>query len=515
MIGLRTGRSGASAVRVLVPVLVLVLVLGCSHAQTFGETCLAKFKKGRTDFVLDVDDSVKDGATFISSPKLDRSKDCVLACCKNPQCNVAFMQGGSEEGLVQSCVLFDCLYKQKYVCRFVQKNGYISSILDSVFEKYLEVDLSPDVADHPPVANGGQDQVVQPLDSVTLTGIESKDDHGVVSYQWQMVSGNTFTVIEETTFSDQVIVSNLTSGVYKFQLTVTDTSGQSDSTQVTVLVLTPEESEDHCMAPKKIGPCRGAFPRWHYNAISEKCEQFIFGGCRENLNNYLSLQECSTACHGSEKDEKSGRTISVPVPKVEKCGVTCTPKQFTCENGCCLDQGLECDKDVQCSDGSDEKNCVDLDDEFQVLLKIPVNEQKVRCTEPPSTGSCRDTFTKWYYNPVHQDCFRFNYGGCKGTDNRFETKDSCLTTCSGVTENDIFARKEEFERQLADSHTGVVAIAAILGLAILILLGILAYCFYKGKKKSPQHHRVPVSNIPVAALDDREHLVYNNTTKPI
>lgn len=31
--------------------------------------------------------------------------------------------------------------------------------------------------------------------------------------------------------------------MYKFQLTVTDSIGQSDSTQVTVLVLTPEQSE--------------------------------------------------------------------------------------------------------------------------------------------------------------------------------------------------------------------------------------------------------------------------------
>lgn len=56
---------------------------------------------------------------------------------------------------------------------------------------------------------------------------------------------------------------------------------------------------DHCMAPMKIGPCRGSFPRWHYNAASEKCEKFDFGGCRENLNNYLSKDECDNACSGS------------------------------------------------------------------------------------------------------------------------------------------------------------------------------------------------------------------------
>uniref|UniRef100_A0A3Q2YM51 BPTI/Kunitz inhibitor domain-containing protein n=1 Tax=Hippocampus comes TaxID=109280 RepID=A0A3Q2YM51_HIPCM len=58
-------------------------------------------------------------------------------------------------------------------------------------------------------------------------------------------------------------------------------------------------STNHCMAPKKIGPCRGAFPRWHYNAASQKCEGFVFGGCRENLNNYLSKDECTNACYAN------------------------------------------------------------------------------------------------------------------------------------------------------------------------------------------------------------------------
>lgn len=49
--------------------------------------------------------------------------------------------------------------------------------------------------------------------------------------------------LQKTNYKDQIIVSNLTSGVYKFQLTVTDSIGQSDSIKVTVLVLTPEQSD--------------------------------------------------------------------------------------------------------------------------------------------------------------------------------------------------------------------------------------------------------------------------------
>uniref|UniRef100_UPI0037E9B2CF kunitz-type protease inhibitor 1a n=1 Tax=Semicossyphus pulcher TaxID=241346 RepID=UPI0037E9B2CF len=507
MFFLLKGQLGASAL------LLLMFLLDSTSGQAVGEECLAQFKTGQEDFILDADESVKDGATFLSSPKLDRYKDCVSACCKDARCNVAFVERGAEEGLVNSCFLFDCLYKKKYVCRFVRKKGYMNYILDSVYESYLKVEVPPNESDRPPVANGGQDRVVQPQDTVTLNGMQSKDDKGINSFQWKMLTAYPYAVIEKTGYDDQIAVSNLTSGMYKFQLTVIDTIGQSDTTKVSVLVLTPEQSEHHCMAPMKIGPCRGAFPRWHYNAASEKCEEFMFGGCRENLNNYLSKEECTNACSGSEKGSKSSRGLPVPGSQ-EKCGAPCSPKQFTCANGCCLDPGLECDSTPQCSDISDELKCEDLDNKFNILLQIPVNEQKVRCTEVPDTGSCRDSLTKWYYNPVHEGCFRFNYGGCQGNDNRFDSEVACKKVCRGVTGKDVFARKAEFERRVSVSETGIIAIAAVLSLAILILLGILVYCLVKGKKKTPQHQRVAVNNAPVS-FEDRERLVYNSTTKPI
>lgn len=126
-------------------VLIATLLLDSSSGQDVGEECLQKFKKGRDDFILDTDESVKDGATFLSSPKLDRYRDCVVACCKDPKCNVAFMETGEtgDGSSVSSCFLFDCLYKKKYVCRFVRKKGFINYIEDSVYESYLSVDLPP------------------------------------------------------------------------------------------------------------------------------------------------------------------------------------------------------------------------------------------------------------------------------------------------------------------------------------------------------------------------------------
>ena len=37
--------------------------------------------------------------------------------------------------------------------------------------------------------------------------------------------------------------------------------------------------------------------------------------------------------------------------------VSCGADQFTCSTGGCIDMEWHCDKDIDCSDGSDEENC--------------------------------------------------------------------------------------------------------------------------------------------------------------
>ncbi len=51
-----------------------------------------------------------------------------------------------------------------------------------------------------------------------------------------------------------------------------------------------------CNLPKVIGPCRGLFQRYYYNTVSKKCEQFNYGGCQANLNNFETIEACKSAC---------------------------------------------------------------------------------------------------------------------------------------------------------------------------------------------------------------------------
>ena len=53
---------------------------------------------------------------------------------------------------------------------------------------------------------------------------------------------------------------------------------------------------DACSLPKVVGPCFAAFPRWFFNKASGKCEQFIYGGCKGNGNNFEGEKECQAMC---------------------------------------------------------------------------------------------------------------------------------------------------------------------------------------------------------------------------
>ncbi|XP_077521284.1 tauPI-stichotoxin-Hcr2d-like [Amblyomma americanum] len=55
-------------------------------------------------------------------------------------------------------------------------------------------------------------------------------------------------------------------------------------------------SDTRCQEPKDPGPCMGYFPRYYFNKDTKTCEQFIYGGCQGNRNNFETPQECQKRC---------------------------------------------------------------------------------------------------------------------------------------------------------------------------------------------------------------------------
>ena len=56
------------------------------------------------------------------------------------------------------------------------------------------------------------------------------------------------------------------------------------------------EAPDTCTLPAETGDCDGFFPRYSFNSDSGQCEQFIFGGCGGNDNNFETIEQCQQTC---------------------------------------------------------------------------------------------------------------------------------------------------------------------------------------------------------------------------
>ncbi|KAG7457974.1 hypothetical protein MATL_G00232870 [Megalops atlanticus] len=92
--------------------------------------------------------------------------------------------------------------------------------------------------DYRPVANAGPNQVITlPRNSITLYGNQSTDDHEHLAYEWSLSPESKGKVVEmQGVRTPTLQLSAMQEGDYTFQLTVTDSAGQQDTAQVTVIV---------------------------------------------------------------------------------------------------------------------------------------------------------------------------------------------------------------------------------------------------------------------------------------
>lgn len=406
------------------------------------DVCLGDFS-AVDEHIIRARASIEQGATFLSAPDRVYSwKDCLHACCSDPHCTVAVVQGDlrqSDESL--SCYLFNCTYKNKNVCSFAPQQGFgtysrapnttghlislsghrdgskmVTSDRKLEEKSTIDDDNLMQEVDEPPRSDAGQDVVIQlPTDWAILDGRDSVDDHEVSRYEWTLLRGDS-AINMRVTHPGLLKISDLQQGAYTFQMTVTDTAGQKSSDNVTVTVLAPEHKKEVC----------------------------------------------------------TGR---------------CTHYQFNCDDGCCIDISYACDGKQQCPDRSDEAFCHNFDSNRKTVthtggvlsrpgvaqteggedrsmvptsprksmeepprplhsepgdrskLLTPAGQTQGRsqqgspisqvgpCALPPVVGPCKGTFPRWFYDAGAGECKHFIYGGCKGNHNNFLQETDCINEC--------------------------------------------------------------------------------------
>lgn len=160
--------------------------------------------------------------------------------------------------------------------------------------------------------------------------------------------------------------------------------------------------------------------RWFYEPLARRCEQFKYGNCLGNRNNFESENDCMSHCHRDDEPEEPQSVSICEAPRNPGDGNTREVKFFfnrdtaTCEaftytgaggNGNRFETKEQCER--QCGEYRGEDVC----------------------SQPMDVGPCDQWQTLFYYDVATKKCEPFSYGGCEGSGNRFSSEQECQSIC--------------------------------------------------------------------------------------
>ena len=137
-----------------------------------------------------------------------------------------------------------------------------------------------------------------------------------------------------------------------------------------------------CNLPAEPGPCKVYIQRYFFDKADGTCKTFTYGGCQGNGNSFATKRECEKTC-------------IVDVPAGSPASATTPSKTVS-------------------------------------TPATPNSRQIEICQMPAEPGPCFTSFPSFFFNTDSGQCERFNYGGCRGNENRFQSVQACELACRGV-----------------------------------------------------------------------------------
>uniref|UniRef100_A0A670KEG2 BPTI/Kunitz inhibitor domain-containing protein n=1 Tax=Podarcis muralis TaxID=64176 RepID=A0A670KEG2_PODMU len=155
--------------------------------------------------------------------------------------------------------------------------------------------------------------------------------------------------------------------------------------------------------PLNYRSCRDSIPRFFFNTETKMCEQFIFGGCEPNANNFLKYASC-----------------------YQECGRFGKNKEQFIFGGC----------EPNANNFLKYASCYQECGRFAGIPRI--------CKIAKSHGSCRGNYPRYFFNVETLQCEKFIYSGCGGTENNFVSLTDCTHGCESYGKRNFFLKKPHF-----------------------------------------------------------------------
>ncbi|RWS04353.1 tissue factor pathway inhibitor 2-like isoform X1 [Dinothrombium tinctorium] len=178
------------------------------------------------------------------------------------------------------------------------------------------------------------------------------------------------------------------------------------------------------------GPCLSYTIRFYYDPTKKTCEEFIYGGCKGNANNFLNFNECQKTCaqNVASRSLKTSLHICRMPAETGDCRAYMPKYYFNSLTGIC-----ETFIYSGCG-GNDNRFDTKLDCEVACGRLREEIKGAERCKDAPMQEgdleiSCYKLSIVWSYNETSNTCEKFHYSGCGGNRNRFKSRELCMKTC--------------------------------------------------------------------------------------
>ncbi|KAK2836395.1 hypothetical protein Q7C36_014264 [Tachysurus vachellii] len=177
------------------------------------------------------------------------------------------------------------------------------------------------------------------------------------------------------------------------------------------------QTKDVCFLQVDEGPCLEDVPRFYYNTLTQSCEEFSYGGCEGNANNFKSYEACHKTCFSIPKIPSICR---LPMEKGLCFGISTryffNMASMRCQAfayGGCSGNNNNFPDHISCMEYCRPKKLV-----------------PVICLEGLDKGTGSEYFTRYYYDSMKKTCKEFEYTGRGGNNNNFVSMETCMSVCS-------------------------------------------------------------------------------------
>ncbi|XP_040208262.1 tissue factor pathway inhibitor 2-like [Rana temporaria] len=178
----------------------------------------------------------------------------------------------------------------------------------------------------------------------------------------------------------------------------------------------PRSNITACLLPRVEGNCRGLIPQFYYDRYTQTCEEFLYGGCDGNANNFETVEDCEKTCWKIKKVPKPCRMEVEPGPcrgyiKRYAYNLLTMKCELFIYGGC---YGND-------NNYRDEASCLEA--------CSPKRNAPSFCYSPKDEGSCSASVNRYYFNIESKSCEEFQYTGCGGNSNNFIRLEDCNKVC--------------------------------------------------------------------------------------